>query len=212
MTTKSPGRANARGFFKEKKMIILTGGAGFIGSCFLWKLNREGIEDIIVVDDLDDTGKWKNLAGKRFRDYVQKDDFLRMVEGGKMAAPDAVIHMGACSSTTLTDAGYYIRNNYEYSKKLAKWALSKKAYFMYASSAATYGAGVNGYDDSIEAMPRQRPLNMYGFSKHLFDLWVLDNGLMNKVTGLSAPVRVSGALLPALAASEFTFASASDSV
>ena len=94
-------------------MIILTGGAGFIGSCFLWKLNRESVEDIIIVDDLGETEKWQNLTGKRFIDYIQKDDFLRMVEANKAPVPDAVIHMGACSSTTLTDADYYIRNTRE---------------------------------------------------------------------------------------------------
>jgi len=165
-------------------MIILTGGAGFIGSCFLWKLNEAGIDDIIVVDHLDDSEKWKNLIGKRFRDYVQKDDFLRMVEEHKLPKPACVIHMGACSSTTLTDADYYIKNNYEYSKILAEWTLAQKAPFLYASSAATYGDGGFGYSDSDENTRCLRPLNMYGYSKHLFDLWVLNNGLERKVTGL----------------------------
>jgi len=165
-------------------MIILTGGAGFIGSAFLWKLNTEGVEDIIIVDDLGETEKWKNLADKKFVDYVQKDDFLRMVEDGRAPKAEAVVHMGACSSTTLTDADYYMRNNYEYSKALAKWALAGGASFLYASSAATYGSGDTGYDDNIENISDLRPLNMYGFSKHLFDLWILDNGLIDKVTGL----------------------------
>lgn len=165
-------------------MIILTGGAGFIGSCFLGKLNDEGIDDILVVDHLDDSDKWRNLMGKRFRDYMQKDDFLRMVEEGKAPQPQAVVHMGACSSTTVTDAGYFIKNNYEYSKKLAKWALDQKASFLYASSAATYGDGGEGHDDSDENTGRLRPLNMYGYSKQLFDLWVLNTGLADKVTGL----------------------------
>ncbi len=165
-------------------MIILTGGAGFIGSCFLRKLNEAGIDDIIVVDHLDDSEKWKNLIGKRFRDYVQKDDFLRMVEEHKLPKPAFVIHMGACSSTTLTDADYYVKNNYEYSKILAEWTLAQKAPFLYASSAATYGDGSFGYSDSDENARRLRPLNMYGYSKHLFDLWVLNNGLAGKVTGL----------------------------
>ena len=165
-------------------MIVLTGGAGFIGSCFLGKLNEEGIDDIIVVDDLDGSGKWRNLLGKRFLDYFQKDDFLRMLEGHKLPKPGSVVHMGACSSTTLTDAAYFIKNNYEYSKTLAEWALTQKASFLYASSAATYGDGSSGYSDSDENTPRLRPLNMYGYSKQLFDSWVLDNGLADKVTGL----------------------------
>ena len=165
-------------------MIILTGGAGFIGSCFLRKLNEEGIDDIIVVDHLDDSGKWRNLLGKRFRDYIQKDTFLGMVEERKLAKPKAIVHMGACSSTTLTDADYFIRNNYEYSKKLAEWALALKIPFLYASSAATYGDGSFGYSDRDDNTRRLCPLNVYGYSKHLFDLWILNNGLADKMTGL----------------------------
>ena len=165
-------------------MIILTGGAGFIGSCFLRKLNEEGVEDVIVVDHLDPSCKWKNLLGKKFLDYVQKDDFIRLVAERKIPRPTHVVHMGACSSTTLTDADYYIRNNYEYSKVLAEWALSQKAHFLYASSAATYGDGKRGYSDSDENAANLEPLNMYGYSKHLFDTWVLNNGLAGKVTGI----------------------------
>jgi len=165
-------------------MIILTGGAGFIGSCFLQKLNEEGIRDIIVVDHLDETNKWRNLLGKSFLDYIQKDDFLSLVEEHKLPKPKAVVHMGACSSTTLTDADYYLKNNYEYSKTLAEWALTQKASFLYASSAATYGDGSSGYSDDDENTRRLQPLNMYGYSKHLFDLWVLDSGLIDKVTGV----------------------------
>jgi ADP-L-glycero-D-manno-heptose 6-epimerase len=164
-------------------MIILTGGAGFIGSCFLWRLNEAGVDDIIVVDHLDDSEKWRNLLGKKFRDYLQKDDFLRMVQEHKIPKPEHIIHMGACSSTTCIDGDYYIRNNYLYSKVLAEWALGHNVPFMYASSAATYGDGSRGYSDTSADMPGLRPLNMYGYSKHLFDMWVLKNGLINKVTG-----------------------------
>lgn len=165
-------------------MIFLTGGAGFIGSCFLRKLNDEGIRDILVVDHLDSSEKWKNLLGKKFSDYIQKDDLIRLIEENKLPAPDSVVHMGACSSTTLTDAGYYLKNNYEYSKTLAKWALSKGARFVYASSAATYGNGDLGYSDKDESTVGLQPLNMYGYSKHLFDMWVLNNGLSGKVAGI----------------------------
>ncbi|MBU0683461.1 MAG: ADP-glyceromanno-heptose 6-epimerase [Candidatus Omnitrophota bacterium] len=164
-------------------MIVLTGGAGFIGSCFLKKLNDAGIDNIIVVDDLDSSSKWKNLLGKKFRDYVQKDEFISKIETHKMPTPECVVHMGACSSTTLTDAGYYIKNNYEYSKILAEWALTQKASFLYASSAATYGAGIFGYSDNDENTRIQKPLNMYGYSKQLFDLWILNSGLADQVTG-----------------------------
>jgi ADP-L-glycero-D-manno-heptose 6-epimerase len=165
-------------------MIVLTGGAGFIGSAFLWKLNQEGIDDIIIVDNLGSGEKWKNLVGKKFRDYVQKNDFLELVEEGKFPKPEHVIHLGACSSTVLTDANYFIKNNYEYSKAMAKWAFASKAPFIYASSAATYGDGHFGYDDTNEASYKIRPLNMYGYSKLLFDLWILGNGFEKKAAGI----------------------------
>ena len=165
-------------------MIILTGGAGFIGSCFLWKLNEESINDVIVVDNIDSIEKQRNLKQKRFQDYIHKDDFLSLAEKGKLSRPEYVVHMGACSSTTLTDADYYMNNNYEYSRSLAGWALTQKAPFLYASSAATYGDGSSGYSDADENTKRLQPLNMYGYSKHLFDLWVLNSGLADKVTGL----------------------------
>jgi len=165
-------------------MIILTGGAGFIGSCFLWKLNQQGISDIIVVDNLGSSGKWKNLLGKRFVDYIQKEDFLEILESGKIANIKRIIHMGACSSTMLDDPVYFLKNNYEYSKRLASWAFNHKAQFIYASSAATYGEGLAGYDDADKVTPTLKPLNMYGYSKHLFDLWLLQNGLIKKSAGL----------------------------
>lgn len=164
--------------------IILTGGAGFIGSCFLWKLNNEGIDRIIVVDNLNTSDKWRNLAGKRFLDYIQKDDFLRLLGEGKLGDIGTVVHFGACSSTTFTDGAYFIKNNYEYSKSLAGWAAARRVKFIYASSAATYGGGELGYDDSDEIVYRLRPLNIYGYSKQLFDLWVLNNGLNKEFTGI----------------------------
>ncbi|MCX5781883.1 MAG: ADP-glyceromanno-heptose 6-epimerase [Elusimicrobia bacterium] len=165
-------------------MIVLTGGAGFIGSCFLWKLNKENIDDVIIVDFLGEKDKWPNLLGKKFKDYIQKDRFLKLVEEKKIPKPSFVVHMGACSSTTETDANYLIENNFEYSKKLALWCFNNNTPFMYASSAATYGAGEFGYDDTDENTYRLRPLNLYGFSKQLFDLWLLNNNLVSKATGL----------------------------
>lgn len=165
-------------------MIILTGGAGFIGSCFLWKLNQEGIKDVLVVDHLDNTEKWKNLVGKSYYDYVQKGDFFNAVVSRRVPKPEAIIHMGACSSTVLQDESYYIKNNYEYSKVLALWALELDVPFMYASSAATYGYGQNGYDDDISKIKRLSPINMYGFSKHMFDLWLLNNNYLKNATGI----------------------------
>ncbi|MDD5436577.1 MAG: ADP-glyceromanno-heptose 6-epimerase [Candidatus Omnitrophica bacterium] len=168
----------------NKGTIILTGGAGFIGSCFLWKLNSEGMDNIIVVDNLGSSEKWRNLSGKRFRDYVHKEDFLELLEGGHIADISAIVHLGACSSTTCTDGAYFIKNNYEYSKSLASWAAKHGARFIYASSAATYGDGENGYDDSGDKLHSLRPLNMYGYSKQLFDLWMSGNGLLDKAAGI----------------------------
>jgi ADP-L-glycero-D-manno-heptose 6-epimerase len=147
--------------------VIVTGGAGFIGSCLLWKLNQQGISDILVVDHLGDSLKWRNLQNK---DFVGRHI-------------DAIVHMGACSSTTCFDASYFIRNNYEYSKELAKYALQHRIPFIYASSAATYGMGEQGFSDANETTLKLNPLNIYGYSKQLFDLWLLKNNLLNKVTG-----------------------------
>ena len=166
-------------------MILVTGGAGFIGSCLVWKLNRESLQDILIVDHLGRDEKWKNLRGKTFADYVEKDFFLddlkRGVFDGKV---EAVFHIGACSSTTESDASYLLKNNYQYSKTLASWAVSKNIPFYYASSAATYGDGGLGYSDADEVTARLVPLNIYGYSKHLFDLWAKRQGVLDKVVGL----------------------------
>lgn len=164
--------------------IIVTGGAGFIGSCLLWKLNQKGISDILVVDHLGNSRKWHNLIGKNFSDYIEKDDFIERVSQDKIDKNiDAIIHLGACTSTTFNDASYFIKNNYEYSKTLAKFALRHKIPFLYASSAATYGSGDKGFSDENEITWKLTPLNIYGYSKQLFDLWLLKNKVSNRVTG-----------------------------
>jgi ADP-L-glycero-D-manno-heptose 6-epimerase len=166
-------------------VIIVTGGAGFIGSAFIWKLNNEGIENILVVDELGKTEKWKNLAGRRFIDYIHKDEFLRnLSDSNKYKDIRAVIHMGACSSTTETDADFLLYNNYRYTRELAQWALSKNVRFVYASSAATYGDGSLGFSDEDEATPALKPLNIYGYSKQLFDLWAMRNNVLNQMAGI----------------------------
>lgn len=164
-------------------MIVVTGGAGFIGSCFIRKLNDEGIRDILVVDTLGRTMKWKNLVGKQFLDIVHKTTFRQSLLAGEYGAEiESIIHLGACSATTEQDADYLLSNNYEYSKDLALYAEARNIRFLYASSAATYGAGAHGYDDGIFHL--LQPLNMYGYSKHLFDLWVLRNNLDKKFVGI----------------------------
>lgn len=166
-------------------MIILTGGVGFIGSCFLWKLNQEGEKNIIVVDHLGASFKWRNLIGKDFLDYFEKDVFLdQLYHGGSFNKVNAIFHIGACSSTTEQDASYLLKNNYEYTKLLAQWALDKNVPFYYASSAATYGDGSLGFSDEDEIAPKLTPMNMYGYSKQLFDLWILKNKLADRVVGI----------------------------
>lgn len=166
-------------------MIIVTGGAGFIGSAMVWKLNREGREDIVIVDDLGTSDKWKNLVNLTYDDYIHKNAFLQMIGDNRVPFPvEAVIHMGACSSTTERDADYLMENNYRYSRLLAQWAVGQDIRFIYASSAATYGDGSEGFSDSDENSTTLKPINMYGYSKQLFDLWVLRNEMEHRVTGL----------------------------
>ncbi len=166
-------------------MIILTGGAGFIGSCLLWRLNKEGLNDIIIVDEPITPQKKPNLDGKKFNDFIDKDKFLSLVSSDKLSRKiDAIFHLGACSSTTLSDAEYFMKNNTEYSKKLAEYSISKKIRFIYASSGATYGDGSEGFSDRDEDTLKLKPLNYYGNSKHLFDLWVIKNHLVDKIVGL----------------------------
>jgi ADP-L-glycero-D-manno-heptose 6-epimerase len=171
-------------------MIIVTGGAGLIGSAVIQRLNQIGREDILVVDHLGLTDKWRNLSPLRFMDYMEKDAFERLLDsgsalvrlpGGKL---EAVIHLGACSATTEPDASYLIRNNFEYSRKLALTALAADARFIYASSAATYGDGEHGFVDDDSQLAQLRPMNMYGYSKQLFDLWALRQGILDKITGI----------------------------
>jgi len=166
-------------------MIIVTGGAGFIGSALIAELNRRQISDILVVDELGTDQKWKNLRNLSFADYVEKDDFLELVIEDKLDGPvNVVFHLGACSDTTETNATYLVKNNYEYSKLLAQWATDSDIRFIYASSAATYGDGSAGFSDDEEKIEVLRPLNMYGYSKHLFDMWARRAGLLSKIVGL----------------------------
>ena len=166
-------------------MIIVTGGAGFIGSAIVAALNARGIDDIVIVDILGEDGKWKNLRRLKFADYVEADEFLDMFTAGDIDnSVETVFHMGACSDTTETDCSYLVKNNYEFSKLLANWAVESGARFIYASSAATYGDGAQGFVDNADDLDKLIPLNMYGYSKHMFDLWARRTGLLKTIVGL----------------------------
>jgi len=165
-------------------MIIVTGGAGFIGSAIIWSLNQLGKEDVIIVDELGVGEKWKNLVGLKFQDFIHKDDFIDKLNNGVKYKISAIIHMGANSSTTEKDADHLLKNNFQYTQKLAKYSFKNDIRFIYASSAATYGDGALGFNDDDEKLNTLRPLNMYGYSKSLFDIWAKNQGLLNKIAGI----------------------------
>ncbi len=164
-------------------MYIVTGGAGFIGSNMVKALNERGISDILVVDDLKDGTKFVNLADCDIYDYLDRDEFLRrVVEGRDLGRIDAVIHEGACSSTTEWDGEFVMRNNFEYSKLLFLWCQARATPLIYASSASVYGMG----PVFTEGREHERPLNMYAYSKFLFDQYLrrFQHALTSQVCGL----------------------------
>ncbi|SEH30342.1 ADP-glyceromanno-heptose 6-epimerase [Selenomonas sp. KH1T6] len=152
-------------------MIIVTGGAGFIGSNIVKELNRRGRTDILIVDDLKDGANYKNLRGLQFIDYQHKDDFLQTIEDDDFDGTDidAVFHEGACSDTMEYDVNYMMRVNYEYSKSVLHFCLQHRIPFLYASSASTYGSGKHGFREGDEC---EDALNPYAFSKLAFDRYV----------------------------------------
>ena len=166
------------------KPIIVTGAAGFIGRNTVAELNARGEDELILVDELGKDEKWKNLVGLRYEEIVSPEEFLGLIEDGAFADARSIIHLGACSATTEKDADYLLHNNYQYTRVLCNWAVANEIRFVYASSAATYGDGAQGYDDSDEVTPRLKPLNMYGYSKQMFDLWALKQGLFKNIVGL----------------------------
>jgi ADP-L-glycero-D-manno-heptose 6-epimerase len=167
-------------------MIIVTGGAGFIGSNLVKALNERGRDDVLVVDDLKDGTKFRNLADLEIADYLDKDDFLDRVLMGEDFGAEAILHEGACSDTTEWDGQFVMENNYEYSKTLLHYCLENNVQYLYASSASVYGGG----SVFSEARENEQPLNMYGYSKFLFDQYV--RRLLSKSNVPSAKSQVVG--------------------
>ena len=163
--------------------IILTGAAGFIGSCFLWQLNSMGIDDVILVDTPSHPDGIANLKDKKFKAYVAREELLDRLVKGQLKDVDLIVHLGACADTTEMDTTFLSRNNVEYSKSLAKWALANNKFFHYASSAAIYGNGKAGYGDDDSLIDKYKPLNPYGESKWQFDKWLIQGGITKKVVG-----------------------------
>ena len=159
--------------------ILVTGAAGFIGCNNVLALNREGITDVIAVDNLTRSEKFVNLAACRISAYFDKTDFIERVRAGTAPVPEAIFHQGACSDTMETDGKYMMENNYRYTLTLFEWAQKLRIPFIYASSAATYGASTV----FVEDVKNEGPLNVYGYSKYLFD-----QVLRSRMASLTAPV------------------------
>lgn len=170
----------------SESRVLVTGGAGFIGSAVVWELNRRGVEDVWISDRLTTDEKWRNLVPLKYADYVDGEDLRSGIASsathfGKF---DLIIHLGACSATTELDSDYLMRNNYAYTRDLCEWSLATGCRFVYASSAATYGDGSQGMNDKLEDLSQLRPLNMYGYSKHLFDQHAQRRGWLDQVVGV----------------------------
>lgn len=165
-------------------MIIVTGGAGLIGSNVIEQLNQRGQTDVLVVDHLKNGQKMHNLADLHIRDYLDRDDFMARIQSGQdMGQVSAVFHLGACSATTEWDGQFMMRNNFEYSKQLLHWCQRVNASYIYASSASVYGLGKRGFSEQRDC---ERPINMYAYSKFQFDQYVrsLQGRLRHQVVGL----------------------------
>ncbi len=163
--------------------FIVTGGAGLIGSNTVLALNERGENNILIVDNLT-PAKEKNISDLEYTEYMDKAEFRKKMLAGKIPTPETVFHLGACSSTIETNEEYLLDNNFLYTKQICQWCLENKTRFIYASSAATYGDGSMGYSDTEEITPLLRPLNLYGKSKQMFDMWALENNLFAQITGL----------------------------
>lgn len=167
----------------KEKSLIVTGAAGFIGSCFVRFLNDQGYCNLILCDRLGSDERWKNLVRKQFLEIVSPEELFDLVQEEPKNI-SAIVHLGACSSTVETNADFLLENNTHFSEALAFLAIEHGIRFIYASSAATYGDGALGFSDDPERLPSLQPLNMYGYSKHLFDLALYREKLLDQVVGL----------------------------
>jgi ADP-L-glycero-D-manno-heptose 6-epimerase len=163
--------------------IVITGAAGFIGSGVVRHLNDQGITNLVLVDDIEKTDKWKNLIKKKFAHFISQHQLFHWLEGRENEI-GAIIHLGACSDTLETDGNFLMENNYRFSIKLAEYALKHSLRFIFASSAATYGDGSLGFSDDHEGIDHLHPLNLYGLSKHLFDQWAKQHGVLDQIVSL----------------------------
>ncbi len=167
----------------DDQLIVITGAAGFIGSGIVRYLNDKGLSNLLLVDNIGRTARWKNLRRKKFVEFLPKEQLFNWLEGREREI-EAFIHMGACTDTLETDGDYLMENNYRFSVRLAEYALHHGHRFIYASSAATYGDGELGFSDDHDLLDQLKPLNCYGYSKHLFDLWLKQQGALGDVVGL----------------------------
>ena len=167
----------------DNQIIIITGAAGFIGSAIVRHLNDRGFKRLLLVDDIEVTEKWKNLLGKRFYDFISKNALFDWLKEHKDQV-GGIIHLGACSDTLEKNGDFLMENNFRYTQKLCRFTTQHSIRFIYASSAATYGDGSKGFSDDLERLEELQPLNLYGFSKHFFDLWAKQQGLFDRIVGL----------------------------
>jgi ADP-L-glycero-D-manno-heptose 6-epimerase len=165
----------------KAKTVVITGAAGLIGSGVVRHLNDLGYEHLVLVDNVDDVEKKRNLEGKRYDELIGIEAIWEWLKGREVGA---LIHLGACSDTLEQNEAYLLENNTEYTRRLAVYALDHDIRFIYASSAATYGDGSQGFSDDHDLLEDLRPLNLYGKSKHLFDLWAKKEGVLSKIVGL----------------------------
>jgi ADP-L-glycero-D-manno-heptose 6-epimerase len=165
------------------KWIVVTGAAGFIGSGVVKFLNDKGVYNLILVDDIEKTDKWKNLLHKKSVDFLSRHELFDWLEG-RGDQISAFLHLGACSDTLESDGDFLMQTNFRYTVRLAEYALKHQIRFIYASSAATYGNGELGFTDDHEGLESLKPLNLYGFSKYYFDLWAKQNGVLDQLVGL----------------------------